>query len=48
MWDPFIGGSPVLRGASPWVLAPATGIKGPELQIEHDWSPTRKKWHWDH
>ena len=30
MRDP-LGGSPGLKGASPWVLTPATGTKRPEL-----------------
>ena len=47
MRDP-LGGSPGLKGASPWVLTPATGTKRPELQLEHDWSPTRRRWHGDH
>lgn len=47
MRDP-LGGSPGLKAASPWVLTPATGTKRPELQLEHDWSPTRRRWHGDH
>lgn len=47
MQDP-LGGSPELRRASSWVLTPATGTKRPELQLEHDWGPTKQRWHGDH